>query len=251
MPDVARTCHVNILETSDVTLDAGTADTTYVLRHLYDRILKRPFKTSDDPAVTTIIHVDQGATTIKAVDRLLVFNHNLDGLDMEVEWSDNDADWTSVASWTQSGSDVIDQSWSSVTHRYWRVTITSPASAPSIGELWLTQTYTWTRTPTYASGDIGNDHSVEEIRDPSGGYRTGVEAPVVRVRPYGLGNVGTTQRDELLAFSDTVKDGNPGAMYDDVDQEWMLVTLDSPIRWRPVGFQSYSLGTIYFREVVG
>lgn len=125
----------NILEDATVTVSVG-ADTAYPAARLYDRAISFYWQKTGTAAIT--IHIDQGAADILDVDFLAIFRHNLSGEDITWEYSDNDADWSdAVAGWTQADNgQIIKTLGSAISHRYWRITITSMTD-PRIGEIWM------------------------------------------------------------------------------------------------------------------
>lgn len=144
-----RILYTNILETGTVTLGAGTADAEFVLANLYDRDPGVPFKPT--AAVTIVIKIDQGASSIQAVDRIMLLG-NLDGMTLDIEHSTDDAAYTpAVPQWVQAGNGLVNKTWASLTKRYWRFIITTPASVPEIMELFLGLTYELERNPSYGS----------------------------------------------------------------------------------------------------
>ncbi|GAB4389054.1 MAG: hypothetical protein Kow0025_12070 [Thermodesulfovibrionales bacterium] len=94
---MVKTCFKNILETSTVSLAAGTEDANYPLYRLYDRNIGRPFRPA--AAGTLEIKVDQGASNILRVDRVLLpAGHDLGGGSLAVRRSDDDISYLPVVS---------------------------------------------------------------------------------------------------------------------------------------------------------
>jgi hypothetical protein len=85
-----KCCVKNILESSTVSLTAGTEDNNYPLYRIYDRNIGRKFKPT--LAETIEIKIDQGASDNQIVDRLFIAGHNLAsaGAEVEVLASDDD-----------------------------------------------------------------------------------------------------------------------------------------------------------------
>ena len=154
-----KCAYKNILESSAVSLAAGTEDSVYPLYRLYDRDIGRIFKTT--AAETIEVKVDQGPTGNLAADRLLIpSGHNLDGMALDIKYSDNDADYyDATTQWGQPGTGLINKSWDSATHRYWKFIMTSPVAVPEMPELFLTQTYAWEKDPARPAGPL--DHAQE------------------------------------------------------------------------------------------
>jgi len=115
-----KSCYINILETSTVSLSAGAEDPSYPLYRLYDRDIGKLFKAN--AAGTLDIKIDQGASPI-AIDRLLIpAGHNLfsAGADLQLMRSTDDITWytdalalgfeTGVSGWAAGNGAAIEQS---------------------------------------------------------------------------------------------------------------------------------------------
>jgi len=59
--------------------------------------------------------------------------------------SDDDITYTTASVCTPQDSGVVTCGFTESTHRYWRVTLNAPEAVPEIGELVLTDTYSWDR----------------------------------------------------------------------------------------------------------
>lgn len=196
-----KCCYKNLLESSTVTLSAGTENASYPLYRLYDRDVGKFFKPA---AATTIeIKIDQGPYNIQAADRLLIpAGHVLDRRTLDNKYSDNDSAYSpAVVQWIQSGVGLIDKSWSSITHRYWKFIVTSPAMMPMFTELFLTQTYTWEVNPVIPTGELDDIFNVEN-QVTSGGYdRFLIHGIKKRQRNYSVVKRGETQRASIEALN--------------------------------------------------
>ena len=128
----------NILEDGTLTV-TGTADSGYPESRLYDREISLYWKDTVTEAKT--FHVDQGAT-VKNVDFLAIAGHNFSGETIAFQYSDNDADWyDAVTSWSQSdNADIVKTLTSALSHRYWRVTVTSMTN-PQCAEIFMSAAY--------------------------------------------------------------------------------------------------------------
>jgi hypothetical protein len=232
-----KTAHINILETGTVTLDAGTEDSSYPLYRTYDRHVGRLFKTTS--AVTTEVKVDQGGTGNLAVDRLLIpAGHNLSGMTLDITHSDDDALYTAaVAQWTGAAG-VIDKSWASLTKRYWKFIITSPASIPEIPELFLTATYAWMRDPTRPTGALEREGNVENAQTVGGKDRFLVQGPSKLRREYSVPRCGQQQMDNMLSHMATHQAGKPFWLHDGT--QWIYGKLRRPLEIREIAYQTYS-----------
>jgi hypothetical protein len=232
-----KTAHINILETGTVTLTAGTEDTSYPLYRLYDRNVGRLFKTTS--AVTTEVKVDQGAAAPLSVDTLIVpAGHNLDGITLDIKHSDDDAVYTpAVSQWTGAAG-VIEKSWAPVTKRYWKFIITSPATIPEISELFLTETYDWTRDPARPTGALEREGNVENAQTAGGKDRFLVQGPPKLRREYTVPRCGQQQMDHMLSHMATHHQGKPFWLYDGT--QWIYGKLRRPLELREIAYQTYS-----------
>ncbi len=237
----------NLLETSTVSLSAGTADSSYPLYRLYDRGIGRMFRIT--AAETLEVRIDQGASGSLAADRLLVpAGHNLDGMTLDILYSDDDASYSpAVAQWTQSGSGLINKSWSSITHRYWKFKVTSPSSIPQLAELFLTQTYEWERDPARPAG-LGSIYNVERTVTAAGQSRFLEHGDPRRRRPYRMPRCGEAQKDNILAFDAAWAGSNPFWL-EDHEGVWIFGELLRALEVREIAYQSYSF-FFDFQEVL-
>jgi hypothetical protein len=170
---MSKICYRNLLETSTISLTTGTAEAAFPLFRLRDRFNDDIFKTT--AAETTTVHIDQGADNNIAADRLFIpAGHNLGGTPppgetLKIQYSDNNADWfDAVAPWVQSGDELINKSWTSITHRYWRFIVDSPAVKPEFSELFLTQTYTLERDFNQATGNLDDIFNSQNVITAAG-----------------------------------------------------------------------------------
>ena len=209
-----KACYLNILETSAVTLTAATEDANFPLTRLYDRKIGEPFQTT--AAITTTIKIDQGASPV-AVDRLLVAGHNLSGVALTIKYSDDDITYTdAVAGWTQPDGGIIDKSWASAIHRYWEFTATTPASIPSICEVFLTSTWVWEKdADRKSSGPFDSIENMENDVTRTGKDRFLVNGPPKRHRVYGVLTASEQMKNKrygevLLTAIDQIRQTNGG-----------------------------------------
>ncbi len=232
-----KTCCLNILETSTVSLAAGYGDEdpSYPLYRLYDRNIGRPFKTTS--AVTTQIKVDQGASPVP-VDRLLIpAGHNLSGLTLAVLYSDNGTAWSYAATDWTAGSGLIDKSWASLTKRYWLFSINTPSAIPAIPELFLTRTYTWERC-ILKTGPLDKLFNVERAESASGLVRFLIKGDSRRQRVYRISNAGETQKTNILSLNDTWQGGKPFWLYDH-EGVWIFGELRKLIDLKETAYRTY------------
>lgn len=234
-----KCAYKNILESSTVTLSAGTEDSDYPLWRIYDRDIGRLFKST--AAETIEVKVDQSASDNLAVDRLLIpAGHNLDGMTLDIKYSDNDADYyPAVTQWVQSGNGLINKSWSSATHQYWKFIITSPASIPELTELFLMQTYEWERNPGTPSGLVDDIFNVENTQTSGGQDRFIEHGDKKRQRNYNLAAVGQTQMDNITTFNNDWAGKKPFWLRD-IDEIWIYGKLRRSLGIRRIKDDLYS-----------
>jgi len=211
-----KTYYLNILESSTVT-STPSADSDFPVYRLYDRHIGRSYKAGS--VAETTIHVDQGATTINEVDTLIIpANHNLDGLVCTLSYSDNDIDWTQHHQWTQSGSAIIERSFSAITHRYLRLVISGPASVVTMHEMMLTKAYEWDRNPESIGRGVYPVFNVERREDTGGRPRYLELGDSRQARIYALNKIhdsGSKQDNtELQALNNAWAGKKPFYMKD-------------------------------------
>lgn len=148
----------NILESGTLTV-SGTADTGFPESRLYDRSISLYWK--DTITEAKYFTVDQGVADNSPIDFLVIDKHNFSGKDLQWQWSSdnfvsdiNDA----VTDWTQSdNSQIIKTLDTSLTKRYWRVTISSITN-PKCGEIFMSKGYSFSVSgkPSPAIKDTAN-----------------------------------------------------------------------------------------------
>lgn len=208
-----QTATVNLLETGTTTLTAGTAAAGYPLYRVHDRDLGRLFIGS--AAATTTIHCDQGAGGTQALTMLFIASgHNLAGVTLDLQWSTDNVAWNdAVAQWPGAAGDIV-KTFSALTKRYWRLVMTTPAAAPQIGEVILTDPTVWTRNPARPGGPQESIHNVTVAVTAEGRVRFEVNGPSLRQRNYLLRNISSTQRTQYEALWTAFAGSKPFLLYD-------------------------------------
>lgn len=206
------TYNKNILEDGTVTVSPAE-NASYPAYRLYDRLLGRLFKFGSAINPSTI-HVDQGTAPIEIDTLIMPTGHNLTGLTLTLEYSDNNSAWTTAKSWSQSGNTQIEQSFTASTHRYWRLSIASPSTAPQIGELFLTKSYTWDRNPDELDRKIYPIFNVQRIEDASGIPRFYKAGESKRNYEYVLSKISSTHRTAIVSLNTEWAGKNPFWMKD-------------------------------------
>lgn len=240
-----KTYHLNILESSTVTSDPA-ADSSFPVTRLYDRHIGRFYKAGS--AADTTIHIDQGASNIQEVDTLIIpKDHNLSTLSCTLSYSDNDSDWTIVSSWTQADSSQIEKPFTAATHRYWRLVVSSPASAVQIAEVFLTKSYEWDRNPEELDRGVYPEFNVERKEDSGGRPRFIVYGSSKRRREYNLYKIHDTDKTQIEALNESWAGSKPFYLKDH-DSNLMYGELISPLQFRLSG--SYADTPFHFLEVL-
>jgi hypothetical protein len=230
---------MNVLETSTVSLSAGTGDPGFPLYRLYDRNTGRSFRSTT--AETIEIKIDQGADSPKSLDRLIIpSGHNLEDMTLDIKYSDDDVVYTpAVTQWTATGSQIT-KSWSAIAKRYWKFIITSPTTVPELSELFLTSTYVWDKEPASPAWPSEKEFNVEHALTSGGQDRFLIHGEPKRRRAFHIERLSTTQRDEISALSNGLNGALPFWLLDH-EGEWIFGRLASPIKLVEVAYQTYSL----------
>lgn len=186
----------NRMETGTVSLTAGTAHADFPLARVFDRNIGDLFKAT--AAETTEIRVDQ-ESDIRSVDTAIIAaGHNLDGETVDIQYSDNGADWSDATTQFTGAAGNIIKTLTGGSKRYWRVKVTSPSAAVEIPELFFSSAYPWEADPVYPLNGIEETPNIETIIDRSGENYYKKRGEPKRIRQYGLKNMLTAQKDNLL-----------------------------------------------------
>lgn len=228
----------NILESSSVSLGAGVEDPSYPLYRLYDRAAGRAFRPAGAGAVEIII--DQGSDAPLPVDRMFIPpGHNLDGMTLGIEHSEDGATYTYAISPWPAASGLIEKSWTPLARRYWKFTIESGSTLPELSELFITQTYEWEKDPPRPAGPFDPEFNVEHSQTASGADRFLVSGQRKRRRRYSMPACNKAQKDNIEAvFSDWA--GSRPFWLCDHEGNWMFGRLAGPLNLREVAHQTYS-----------
>lgn len=242
-----RTAHINLLEGSTVSLALGTEDAACPLYRLYDRDTLKPFKGT---LVETVeILVDQGSQEIEKADTLIIASgHNLDGVSLALKHSDDNIVYNdALAPWTGTAG-VMALGFAEVVKRYFKLVITSPASAPSLTEVFITKDCLWERLPSRPSGLMEDAHSVTRMDGSGGSTRSLVLGPPRRRRSYSVSRMPLAMKDEMLSLWRTWGKGK-GFWLMDHEGSWIYGGLEAGLDMREVAHESYSMG-FQFREAL-
>lgn len=208
-----KCCYINILESSLVSLLAGTEDPAYPLYRLYDRDIGKFFMSN----ATTLLEVkiDQLGSG-PYIDRLLIpSGHNLNGKTLDILYSSNDVTYyPAVAQWVQSDSGIIDKSWTALERRWWKFRITSGSAQHYFAELFLTSTYTWETNPSFPAKPLDPEPNVKRIVNARKQPRYLVLGDPVRQRGYRVVNKDETQRANIEALNAVWAGHMPFWVYD-------------------------------------
>jgi hypothetical protein len=218
----------NVLETAAAVTGSG-ADTGYPRSRLYDRSQALLWKYTTASAVE-IAKADQGATGILAVDFLAVPAHNLAGLTVNWEYSDNDADFYSIVTgWSQAdNSQIIKVAPAPVTHRYLKVYTGTPTeSATYASELFLSlgREFTVQQEPAPAVGDRDN---VRWDMTMGGSERATKFGDARRERQFNLWLDSSDHAAFRAAMAELNEYSRPFYLRDLEDNYWLCRLLEIP-----------------------
>jgi hypothetical protein len=234
-----KTAWTNTLETSTVSLSAGAEDPHFPLYRIFDRSTGRSFRPTS--AETIEIKIDQGGTgTPKPIDRLIIpSGHGLEGMTLDIKYSDDDAAYTACATQWTGTEGVISKSWSPVTKRYWKFIITSPTVVPELAELFLTLTYEWKKEPAAPALPSEMEFNVEHAMTSGGQDRFLIYGGPKRRRSFYVARCSTSQRDKIAALSDGLEGALPFWLFDHAS-DWIFGRLTGQLKLVEVAFQTYS-----------
>ncbi len=242
-----QSCYQNILESSAVSLSAGSQDLSCPLYRLYDRDIGRMFAAAS--AGTLHVDIEQSGTP-QPVDRLLIpGGHNLQGMSCAIYFSDDGTAWTQVAIWTQPDGNLINQSFTSATHARWRFSIASPVIVPRLAELFLTSTYKWEKLPARPGGPFDDVFNVKTDVTSSGLDRFLIFGNSKRQRIYKVVNAAAAQQANITALNDAWAGAKPFWLYDH-EGNWIFGKLVKPIGLKETG-AGKSEFDFNFLEVLG
>jgi hypothetical protein len=222
-----KNAYINILETSSVSLSTGSASTSYPLYRIYDRDIGRLFKAGS--SATLEILINQG-TAGTVVDRMLIPpGHNLIGMALSLQNSTNGSTFATVYSCTQADTALINATFATDIRQYWRLVITSPATAPQIPELFLTRDYTWESDPhLYSVGSLDNIFNVENDIAAGGQDRFMVFGNPKKQRNYKVVGADSTQETNIQTFNNAWAGCKPFWLFDH-NSQWIYGKLVSPL----------------------
>lgn len=241
------TAHLNLLESSTVTLCVGQADPLYPIYRLYDRHPARMFKS--DVAQSIAIKIDQGAAGAQSVDTLLIpSGHELAGMTLDLMASDDDVTYAPVVAQWQAAEGVIHKSWQALTRRYWKLTVTDPATAPAIAELFLTSAYQWERGPVRPVGPTDAVLAVAHEQTSTGGDRFLVAGPVRMRRVYKVHGTDEAQAQQMRLLHEAWAGARPFWLCDHEGQ-WIFGRLANAMELTERAYKSHDF-EFHFIEVL-
>jgi phage gp37-like protein len=235
-----RTAHMNILESSTVSLPAGIEDIQYPLYRLYDRNISRPFRAASEGTLEVL--VDQGNTeSPRSVDTLIIpTGHNLDGLSLGLWHSDDGVSYLeAIPEWTATATPIV-KNCKYMASRYWKLVIDSPSLVPSMPEMFLTSAYEWERMPLLDASPHVDFHNLVSRASSDGRQRFLRAGPDRRRRSYSISRCPSAMRDEMLALWETWGEGKPFWLCDHEGQ-WIYGGLESEPGLGETAAGSYAL----------
>ena len=245
MPTV-QFAFANLLEQSGAVVTVTDAASGNPKEHLFDRDLVFPWKAAD-AAGDKEIKVDQGAGGTFGVDIALIAGHNLAGLTCFLEHSPDNTVWSGYDGGAGSfvaaaGIIELPVSGGPLTKRYWRLRITSPSSAPEVGELFLTEQKTFERNYRFGAA-WGKEPNITVLRGPSGAAYKAKRGATQKTFQIEVANVPTSFKDTLLAEEAAGGDSLKPFWFWDLDagatRYWM--ELMAPVRAVHTSFDRWSI----------
>jgi hypothetical protein len=191
----------NILETGTITVT--TENASFPKYRLYDRDIGLLFK-GTAYASPFAIKVDQGASNIYEVDRLIIpVGHNLNSLACSLRYSTDNfgSDDHEAIGWTQGNALLIDKTFTEQTKQYWKLNITAPATIIELPELYLTKVYTFARNPSWGFGYGDKRNVIREESLDGHVQKTKWGDPKIHQR-YDLTRITDAQKTALKAWDD-------------------------------------------------
>lgn len=215
----------NYLESGTVTVTSENS--SFPKYRLYDRAQGLLYKGTSHPD-PFLIKTDLGASgPYPAIDTIILGeNHNLTGLILTLAYSDNDTDYTTAKSWTTTAG-INRQSFTQAQHRYWRLSIASPANDPEIGELFLTKRFAFERNPNLGYG-YGKRKNIDRL-ESQGGYSQKTKwGEMKKRRTYHLTKIGEAQRLDVEAFEIAI-DAIKNFYIEDLEGNLFFAELPEPL----------------------
>lgn len=230
-------CYRNILESGTVTVTSENA--AFPKPYLYDRDIGFLFKGASTPA-NFYITIDQGASLSYEVDRLMIpAGHNLDGLSLKLQYSTDNfaADINDAVAWTQSGSGLIDKTFTAQTKRYWRLNIASPAAAPELAEMFLTKAVPFIYNPEFG-GPVGKKRNVDRTESRAGLAQKIKNGEARRTYKYAWSILETAEKTLFEAWDDHCE-GVKNFYLIDTDAITIFVERLGDLMFTPIGPGQY------------
>lgn len=147
-------------------------------------------------------------------------------------------DATNAASWTQSGSGLINKSFTIQTKQYWRFAIANPASAPELGEMYLTKDYNFAQNVAYGLRESMH-RTISRRETGSGKVRTRKYGDARRYRNYNINFFLAAQKTEFQDW-ETHCEGVKSVYIADHDGYWMMMEILNEIEYIPASDSLWS-----------
>ncbi len=146
-------------------------------------------------------------------------------------------DATDAVAWTQSGSGLIDKTFTAQTKRYWRSNIASPAAAPELAEMFLTKQVTFIFNPEYG-GPVGKKRNVDRTESSAGQAQKIKNGEARRPYKYGWSILETAEKTLFEAWDDHC-DGIKNFYLIDTDGNTVFVERLGDLMFVPIGPGQY------------
>jgi len=225
-------CFENILEGADVTLLSGSSEEGFPLYRLFDRNIKRLFKS----AYSQVVEIKISAPSEKDIDRLIIpKGHNLEGRLLTLLSSSDDITYGVIESFTPD-SNLINRALQRTKKRFYKLRIENNLDGVALPELFLTYTYIWESNPPEM---FLTEFLVERLETPSGEARFLINGRARRKRRYQIKSAWQRQKDELSYLIDSWRGARPFYLCDH-EGAWIYGGLEKPIEIKKTGYDEYS-----------
>lgn len=234
--------YTNVLE--NATAITASSLTNYDTSRLYDRDFGKLWICSSSTAPQHII-INQSTNPI-TTNCLVIPKHNTSGITYTLAYGSDGVSYSTLDSWTQSGTALIKRTLSSTTANYWRLSHTSGTGTLILSEIFLTNLITFTAQPLYGS-NTKKSYCVKRTDTYTGKVNYMSFSTSRRTLNYNLivGSADKTYWQNVLIYY-----SNYGPFFFvDHDGNNLFVELTEDLIFQPVGPNHYSLN-IKLQEVV-
>ena len=128
----------NLAQDFNLGTGGGFDDAGFSYRRLFDRSVDLYWKQSSTAQKNFNFEQNVAEAYRKGINALIVEKHNFDGVELNLEHSDDNITYTAaVAPWTQDGNGQIVKEFTTVTRRYWKFYSTGTIVNPRCSEIFF------------------------------------------------------------------------------------------------------------------